>query len=300
MLAVAAVLAGGVIVVPSLVESAGGHGAVRVGSVAGITATDPATRDGQFWQITTSGFGVTITGSRTAATSLLVSDTMTLFVAVDGSQPTLVVSAPSRAVRQVGGPPLSAAEIAGQLPGPGVSTASPANPGDPSDLWRAPTPSFLAGLPRDPVALAARIRATGDTEGGSAAGLMFATASLVLHSGLVPADLRAALYRVLAAAPGVVVTAADDDVAGVHGVGFSRLDADSGLRQEIVVDPETGDVVGDRQVATRALDGVPAGTVLDERTTARRLVDGVPATVDAGGLVFHCVTASDGRVTCRG
>ena len=59
--------------------------------------------------------------------------------------------------------------------------------------WHTPTTTFLSGLPRDPRALLARLRADGPE--GRTASQPFARATGALRSGLVPADLRARPLR---------------------------------------------------------------------------------------------------------
>jgi len=78
----------------------------------------------------------------------------------------------------------------------------------------------------------------------------------VLRWGLVPADVRAALFEALALIPGVTST---DNVAnfdGKTGIAIGRTEAlRGGLRQEIIIDPETGMVIGERQITTFAVFG---------------------------------------------
>jgi hypothetical protein len=85
---------------------------------------------------------------------------------------------------------------------------------------------------------------------------------------LMPAKVRAALYKALATIPGVTVTQGATDAAGRRGVAFARAAAIEGpgssgwLRLEIIVDPGTHHYLGARHVVTRdhVIPGTPSGT----------------------------------------
>lgn len=72
----------------------------------------------------------------------------------------------------------------------------------------------------------------------------------ILRSGLVPAPQRAALLDALSRIPGVTAT---DDVAnlgGVTGVAIGRNEPlRAGERREVIIDPSTGLVIGERTLA---------------------------------------------------
>jgi hypothetical protein len=74
---------------------------------------------------------------------------------------------------------------------------------------------------------------------------------------LMPAEVRAALYQVLAKIPGVTVAQGATDAAGRRGVAFARAAAIEGpgsgdwLRLEIILDPGTHRYLGARHVVTR-------------------------------------------------
>lgn len=77
-----------------------------------------------------------------------------------------------------------------------------------------------------------------------------------LRSGLVPAPQRAALLDALALIPGVSAT---DDVAnldGVTGTAIGRNEAlRAGERQEIIIDPDTGLIIGERATSGATIFG---------------------------------------------
>lgn len=137
--------------------------------------------------------------------------------------------------------------------------------------WQSPTPQFISGLPLDPATLLARLR---EDNPGSWFG-PFAAAVTALRTALVPAGLRAALYRALTGLPGVVVV---EDVHNVDGHRCLAIVHDAGrTRTELLIDPADGQFAGERDtLRTASRCGLPEGTVIS--TTAVRT-----AVVDAPG-----------------
>jgi hypothetical protein len=125
--------------------------------------------------------------------------------------------------------------------------------------WHTPTTTFLSGLPRDPRALLARLRADGPE--GRTASQPFARATGALRSGLVPADLRAALYAALTALPAVTL---DEDTTDCAGNPRLALVHDDGpTRTELIIDPVDGTFAGERDTLRAASRlGLAAGTVV--------------------------------------
>jgi hypothetical protein len=78
----------------------------------------------------------------------------------------------------------------------------------------------------------------------------------VLRTGVVPADLRVALYRALLTIPGVEV--AED---GASGRDFSLSLDDGSRRTEILINGENGQFAGERSTFTRDIGDYQAGTV---------------------------------------
>lgn len=157
--------------------------------------------------------------------------------------------------------------------------------------WQAPTVDWLAGLPRDRALLRELLYADSAGRGRSTDGEVLVYVADVLRSGIVPPDLRVALYRVLTTVPGVEVTAGDAELFGRSGVALGRVELFGGDRQEIVIDPDTGDYLGDRYVS-------PDGTISYGSVTTT-VVDGVPADVVAAADVMTCVTQPDGATSCE-
>src|SRR5690349_12370578 len=143
--------------------------------------------------------------------------------------------------------------------------------------WHQPTAEFLARLPRDPQALLARLCADGPE--GRTAAQPFARAVGALRSGLVPADLRAALYAALVALPAVSVEGNATDLDG--NARMALVHDDGPTRTELLVDPDDGSFAGECDtLRTASRLGLAVGTVVLCTTVVSRVVDtlgGLPA-----------------------
>ena len=297
--AIAATAAAAVLVLPVVSLRSGGAASPAAAAVlsraASIGATDAIARGDQWFEVTTRGTRLTLTQSVESggASAYLVPVTRVEWIAVDGSRPSWV--------RETGGAPRLVAGAPSPdslVPVDSTSTSNVA-PDELRGSWQAPSPDFLAAVPRDVDALRDRLYADTAGQGSSADGEVLVAVADVLRSGLVPADLRSALYRVLETVPGVEVTTASVAVGGATGVGLGRLEAVNGIRQEIVIDPTTGQVLAEREIAVREVDGIPAGTVIGQTTVTRAVVDAVPASVRATARHDDCTVQPDGGVTCR-
>ena len=100
----------------------------------------------------------------------------------------------------------------------------------------------------------------------------------LLVMGETPADLRAALYRTLALVPGVTIVENDATLDGRTGValGYTEPARGSIWRDEIIIDPSTGVVIGTREVTLNEYDDIPAGTTLSWSTVHTSVVDNAP------------------------
>ncbi|WP_105030738.1 hypothetical protein [Arthrobacter ruber] len=98
----------------------------------------------------------------------------------------------------------------------------------------------------------------------------------LLKIGLVPADLRAGLYDALALIPGVDASE-QVNLDGVEGTAIGRTEPlRAGIRQEIIIDPATGLVIGERTVATYAVYGFGADEVTGHTAINYSVVDAAP------------------------
>jgi RNA polymerase sigma-70 factor (ECF subfamily) len=63
--------------------------------------------------------------------------------------------------------------------------------------------------------------------------------------------------------PGVIITEGQANLDGRIGVAIGRLEeGPSKTRQEIIIDPQTGMLIGERQIITQPLGSIPAGTAV--------------------------------------
>ena len=123
------------------------------------------------------------------------------------------------------------------------------------------TSAMIATLPRDPNTL---LR----DHFGNNLEQALQRCDIWLRSGLVPSDLRAALYRALALVPGIRIT---DDLAnldGRKGVAFGGKDTD------IIIDPATGQYIGFRSIDD-GTQGTPKGTVRNSSSLVTGVVNKV-------------------------
>ncbi|HEX6354534.1 CU044_5270 family protein [Actinophytocola sp.] len=139
--------------------------------------------------------------------------------------------------------------------------------------WQSPDTAFLSTLPRDPAELYDRLRTDTAGQGNDADLEMVVYVADVLRTGRVPADLRASLYRVLAKVPGLEITDRVANVDGHKGTAFGISAA--GFRHDVIIDPVTGQFIGEREITEDDLDGIPAGTVTEYTSVATTVVAGM-------------------------
>jgi len=136
--------------------------------------------------------------------------------------------------------------------------------------WQVPNAEFLASLPRDTDELYDRLRADTEDRGQDPDLEMVVYVADVLRTGLVPADLRAALYRALAKVPGLQITEQVANLDGVHGTAYGI--SAKGQRHDVIVDPGTGQFIGERQVTEEGYENLPAGTVTEYTSVTTAVV----------------------------
>ena len=136
--------------------------------------------------------------------------------------------------------------------------------------WQDPTAAFIAGLPRDPRRLYDRLRADSDGHGQDADQEVLVYAADSLRSGLLPAELRAALYRALTYLPTLAITERTTTLDGRTGRALGITAA--GEHREIIIDPATGAFIGERNRLAEDQDGLRAGTVISSSTVLYDIV----------------------------
>lgn len=140
------------------------------------------------------------------------------------------------------------------------------------------TGADLAALPRDPRQLLNYIYRVTAGQGPSADGAALQFIADTLRTGVVPAELRASLYNAVAGIPGVTITDREATLDGRTGMAFGR-DEGNGIRQEIIIDPTTGLLIGEREVILRdgVMPGVPAGQPMGWTAVSTTVVNAAPA-----------------------
>ncbi|GAA0940742.1 hypothetical protein GCM10009554_31690 [Kribbella koreensis] len=133
--------------------------------------------------------------------------------------------------------------------------------------WQDPTPEWAAGLPSDPKALYKRLKkdaprnSRGETE-------LLVYAADALRTGQVPANVRSTLYRALGNLNHLEVSDRAVNLDGKVGIAYGSDDGKE--RQEIIIDPRTGDYIGERQVVT---SGDKRGQVIGFSSVTSSIVD---------------------------
>nr|WP_238324630.1 CU044_5270 family protein [Paenarthrobacter aurescens] len=166
----------------------------------------------------------------------------------------------------------------GQLGTPTGETLRAVNGGfyGPPEQSGFPSANYLDSLPRDPYLLLNNIYKKTLGHGQSVDGEALVFIADLLRSGMVPADLRAALYKAAALIPGVTVTDAQATLNGRVGVAIGRVEDASHSRQDIIIDPATGLLIGEREVLTQAQGNIPAGTAITLTAIETTVSDSAP------------------------
>ncbi|MEV6282835.1 CU044_5270 family protein [Kribbella sp. NPDC051770] len=141
---------------------------------------------------------------------------------------------------------------------------------DTAGSWANPTPEWIAGLPTDPKALYERLKkdAPGNSRGETE---LLVYAQDALRTGLLPADVRARLYRALGYLKNLEISDRAANLDGKTGIAYGSDDGKS--REEIIVDPKTGAYIGSREVDT---DGKGKGDVITFTSLSANVADTAP------------------------
>ena len=120
----------------------------------------------------------------------------------------------------------------------------------------------LSNLPTDPSQLKQLIEERKIEGGPSGDAETFTIIGDMLRETYAPPALRAALYQIVADLPGVEYVGRVTDDAGRTGIAVAYPNAQGGLREELVFDPDTSKLLAERSVLTQDSAEGPAGTVL--------------------------------------
>ena len=137
-----------------------------------------------------------------------------------------------------------------------------------------PLAEGVKSLPRDPQALLDIIRQRGK-QGRPEAETLEAIAE-ALRTGVVPADLRAALYKAAALIPGVTVVDRQANLDGKTGTAIGIEHPNRATRTDIIIDPATGLLIGEREVTLTARGTFPTGTATAWTSVRTSVVNSAP------------------------
>lgn len=136
----------------------------------------------------------------------------------------------------------------------------------------------LDAMPRDGAALYKLIDESDYEEFVSQAENTYSHLVHLLKNSLLSADRRAVVYEALASVPGVTLTENQKTFDGRSGTAIGRTEAlRMTEREEIIIDPDSGMVIGKRDIATVAAFGFGFNNVLGHTTISYNIVDSAPA-----------------------
>lgn len=139
------------------------------------------------------------------------------------------------------------------------------------------TKEAIRTLPRDPHQLLTLIYLRTLGAGPTPEIEALVTIADTLRTGVIPADLRAALYKAAALIPGVTIVDRQANLDGRTGIAIGIPGEIS--RQEIIIDPATGLLIGERTVllkTTPDIPAFPAGTATAWTAIKTSVVDSAP------------------------
>lgn len=239
-----------------------------------ITTSDPVVETGEFLKITTDAAYLAYESAADGNLTAYLSPSITeVWVPAGTGDDWVQRVTAERATAFYGGSARAAAErdwkstVAGGV----VRTTRAAN-GEFVEVHELGGEVDLGDLPDSPQAALNYLHSGADpTDAGA-----LAFAAQLLRDGTMKAAERAVLYDALALLPGIRIT---DDTAvldGRTGVAFS-LDPVGVLdRQEIIIDPTTGQFIGERELATADQGAVPAGTSVAYTAVTVEVVNSAP------------------------
>ncbi|MET3368073.1 CU044_5270 family protein [Arthrobacter sp. M2012083] len=290
--AAAALLVGGIVLVD--VIRPGGPGAtaeaaevLNNAAAATIQTSDPVVGPGQYLKIATKT--VSGTGGQAADLSQVrwqETSTSQMYVPADKSdvwvwnrEPGMILDSmneeakalPDEIVKAQGAESDGQPEFVGILRSPGGVFYGK----EPTVIVGTPLKE-AASLPRDPRALLDLIYERTKGTGKSPDSEAFTAIADGLQTGVVPADLRAALYKAAALIQGVTVTDRHAMIDGRTGIAIGIASSGGVTGANIVIDPASGLVIGEQTVLFKDYPGYPAGTLTTWTSLRTSVVDVAP------------------------
>ncbi len=245
-------------------------------ALASIGTVDPVVGPGQYLRIVTESeyptFGhldETNAGDWTASLAYIVPGHDEVYIPADRSEEWVWVRAWGAPTRFYGE---GAEELAARNDdGERTETVR----GEAGNYYGTPAPTG-EDLPTDGAALLQHFIDSDNGGSNSIEENLFERITDLLRSGDVTSEVRSASYEALSMIDGVEVVADAATVNGRIGVALARRDPSREYRREIVIDPATGAMIGEREVALDQYASIPAGTVTSWTSVTTSVVDEAP------------------------
>lgn len=175
-----------------------------------------------------------------------------------------------------------------------------ARAGDFYSLPSPVSPTALSKLPTDPHQLLTYIYRATDGGGNSREGAALLFIAEILQSGVVKADLRASLYQAAALIPGVEIVERQATLDGRTGIAIGRVENVDHSRLDLIIDPATGLLIGERRVELEGGWGYPAGTATSWTAITTSVVDAAPdgGTQNGNEDKKGCTLTAPGEFQC--
>ena len=240
---------------------------------AAITTADIDVQPGHFLQVDTTILSTAGLSTATGDGEVQFRESYSLYVPAEQSDEWVFVRRPIKLERTWG--PKSEEAAAGLPQESTVTEVERAANGEFDGHRSAFDP---AGWPRDPYRVLNRIYLLTLGTGPSPDGEALVFIADALRQGTVPADLRAAMLEAAAMIPGVTIVDKQATLDGRSGVAIGRFEEGWGTRQEILIDPSTGQMIGTREVVVtqRPDSELAPGTVRSSSTISLREVSDAP------------------------
>ncbi|MCQ1986182.1 CU044_5270 family protein [Arthrobacter sp. zg-Y844] len=260
---------------------------LNAAATAAINTSDPVVQPGQYLKIKTTGVIMMFErGPANDATHRwLASMDRQMYVPADRTGEWVWASEPSAPVQFFGEGSRQASErMAAErrafgMPMEGEVLRAPGGQWGGSDWYVLNDMSLnevIKSAPRDPDELLKMIYAQTEGNHWNTEAEAFMAFANILRTGAVPADLRAVIYQAIALIPGVSLVDREATLDGRTGVSLGMKSSNYRARMEIIIDPASGHVIGEREVQLREDKGVPAGTVTAWTAITASVVDSAP------------------------
>lgn len=276
--------------------------ALRAAALAAVENSDPVVAPGQYLLVETDAvYGTTVFTEARDYVGYLTMNREKLYVPADRADDWVWV----RSFRE----PYESFNAEGAALAQKNYDDEVAEAGGVPELLRAPDAQFYGNstvpdfdaLPRDPQQLLNYIYKVTAGGGRSADGAALGWIADTLRTGVAPADVRAALYEAAAGIPGVEITEQVANLEGSTGISIGRVESADNSRQDLIIDTQTGALIGEREVAlTDEGWGFPAGTTTSFTAVRTSVVDSAPNGGTQNGQFDRegCVDKGKGNFQC--